>query len=210
MDKLLYRLTLDSYSTPSFCSGSTNYVGTLKQIGSFIEALRNDEDFAENQKRLINTWDIYKNGNHDVTYNAAYQENQFLVQAAFYGAAKTTLTDYEWEHLNIWELPYYMRCSRAENTHIWVSYQESYCRWLRVKFTNLQFKDLKGVYTDIGEMFWGYPHMIENQGVFTYNRLYIFEKAFDSKEKMLFDMTNIYKSPDINYQYVMNDIFGDG
>lgn len=72
MSKQLYRLTLDDYSMPGFCSFSTDYIGTLEDVKSFIEALRSDEKTAKNQSELIEAWDSYKSGNHDVTYNAAY------------------------------------------------------------------------------------------------------------------------------------------
>jgi len=210
MSKQLYRLTLDDYSTPGFCSFSTDYIGTLEDIKAFIEALRSDERTAQSQSRLIEAWDNYEAGNHDVTYNAAYQENKLLAHVKCLGAASTELTDYEWEHLNTWGCPYYMQCSRAESTHIWVSYQGKYRRCVRVKFTNLQYKNTVGEYVDFGGMCWGYPHMIEEDGKFTFHRMYVIEKPFKNKEEALLDMENFQKSPDIEFKYVLNDIFGDG
>lgn len=59
-------------------------------------------------------------------------------------------------------------------------------------------------------MCWGYTHMIEEDGVITYHRMYVIEKAFKTKEDALLDMENFKKSPDIEFKYVLNDVFGDG
>ena len=210
MSKQLYRLTLDDYSMPGFCSFNTDYIGTLEEVKAFIEALRKDERTAKNQSRLIEAWDSFAGGNYEVTYNAAYQENKLLARVKCLGTAQTTLTNYEWEHLNTWECPYYMKCDRSDNTHIWVSYQEKYRRCVRVKFTSLQYKNTVDEYVDFGGMCWGYPHMIEEDGDSTYHRMYVLEKVFKNKDEALLDMENFKKSPDIEFKYVLNDIFGDG
>ncbi len=210
VSKQLYRLTLDDYSTPGFCSFSTDYIGTLEDVRDFIEVLRSDEGTAQSQSRLIEAWDSYEAGNHDVTYNAAYQENKLLARVKCLGVASTTLSDYEWEHLNTWDCPYYMQCSRAESTHILVSYEGKYRRCVRVKFTNLRYKNTVGEYINFGGMCWGYPHMIEEDGNITYHRMYVIEKSFKNKDEALLDMENFQKSQDVEFRYVLNDIFGDG
>lgn len=195
---------------PGFCSFSTDYIGTLEDVKSFIEALRSDEKTAKNQSTLIEAWANYEAGNHHVTYNAAYQENKLLARVKCLGTAQTMRTNYEWEHLNTWDCPYYMKCSQAESTHIWVAYQGKYRRCVRVKFTNLKYKNTVDEYVDLGGMCWGYPHMIEEDGDVTYHRMYVIEKTFKTKEEVLLDTENFKKSPDIEFKYVLNDIFGDG
>ena len=155
MDNQLYRLTLDDYSMPGFCSFSTDYIGTMEDIRFFVEALRGDIRCAETESRLIHACDLYEAGSHDVTYNAAYQKNRLLESVTCLGTAETTLTDYTWEHLNTWDCPYDMKCSRAECTHIWVSYEGKYRRCVRVKFSNLQYKNTVGEYVSFGGMCWG-------------------------------------------------------
>ena len=210
MSKQLYRLTLDDYSMPGFCSFSADYIGTLEDVKAFIESLRCDDETAKNQSRLIEAWDSYEAGNHEVTYNAANQENKFLARVKRLDVTSTVVTDYEWEHLNTWDFPYHMKCSRAESMHIWVSYEGKYRRCVRVKFTSLQYKNTVDEYVDFGGMCWGYPHMIEEEGNVTYHRMYVIEKPFKNKEEALLDMENFKKSPDIEFKYVLNDIFGDG
>ena len=56
----------------------------------------------------------------------------------------------------------------------------------------------------------GVPHMIEEEGDVTYHRMYVIEKAFKNKNEALLDMENFNKTPDIEFKYVLNDIFGDG
>ena len=52
--------------------------------------------------------------------------------------------------------------------------------------------------------------MIEEEDDVTYHRMYVIEKAFKNKNEALLDMENFKKSPDIEFKYVLNDIFGDG
>ena len=69
MHKQLYRLCLDDCSMPGFCSFNTDYIGTFDDVETFIEALRNDEKFAKTEIRLIEAWNSYAAGNHNVTYH---------------------------------------------------------------------------------------------------------------------------------------------
>lgn len=48
-----YRLLLDDYSAASFTSFSKDYYGTLEQIGSLFEAIKQDEELAERQKYIL-------------------------------------------------------------------------------------------------------------------------------------------------------------
>lgn len=210
MSKQLYRLCLDDYSTPDFCSFNKDYIGTLEDIKTFIEALRNDEKYAKSESRLIEAWDSYTAGNHEITYNATYQENKFLVRVKCLGTAGTILTDCEWEHLNTWWYPYYTKCSQAKSTHIRVSYQGKYRRCVRVKFMSLQCKSTTDEYIQFNGMCRGYPHMIEKDGDITYNRMYVLEKSFKNKVEALLDLKAFIATPDIEYRNVLNDIFGDG
>jgi len=210
MHNQLYRLCLDDCSMPGFCSFNTDYIGTLDDVESFIEAIRQDEKFADTETRLIEAWNSYTAGNHNVTYTAAYQENTFLVRVNCLGTAETVLTNYEWEHLNTWDCPYSMRCTKAESTHVWLSYQGRYRRCIRTRFTDLAYKNIKDGYSSLDSYFCGYPHMIEADGNITYHRMYVLEKAFKNKEEALLDIENFKIQPDIEFRNILNDIFGDG
>lgn len=210
MSKQLYRLTLDDCSMPGFCSFNTDYIGTLEDVSAFIESLRSDEKCVKTESRLIEAWDSYSAGNHEVTYNAAYQENKLLARVKCLGIVEHKLVEFEWEHLNTWDCIYNMKCEDAVSTHIWVSYQGKYRRCVRVKFTNLQYKNTIDEYVSFGGMCWGYPHMIEEDGDSTYHRMFVLEKTFKNKKEALLDMENFKKLPDIEFKYVLNDIFGDG
>jgi len=210
MHNQLYRLCLDDCSMPGFCSFNTDYIGTLDDVESFIEAIQQDEKFADIETRLIEAWNSYAAGNHNVTYTAAYQENTFLVRVNCLSTAETVLTDYEWEHLNTWDCPYFMRCAKAESTHVWLSYQGKYCRCIRTRFTDLAYKNIIDGYLTLAGSFLGYPHMIEKDGDVTYHRMYVLEKAFKNKEETLLDIEDFKAQPDIVFRNVLNDIFGDG
>ena len=56
MHNQLYHLCLDDCSMPGFCSFNTDYIGTLDDVESFIEAIQYDEKFVDTETRLIEAW----------------------------------------------------------------------------------------------------------------------------------------------------------
>lgn len=204
MSKQLYLLALDNYAMPAFTSFSKHYFGTLEDIGGFVEALRATEENAKHENRLIGSRDRYMAGDHNATYNAAYQDGRLLVRVKCLGTAESMLSNHEWEHLNTWEWPYYMRCTKAESTHVWLSYQGSYVRCIRTRFSNLEYKNTQGKYTAPSGCYWGYPHQIEEEDSITYNRMYVIEKTFKHKTEALLDMENFKAKPDIEFREVLN------
>ena len=43
-----------------------------------------------------------------------------------------------------------------------------------------------------------------------YLRMYVIEKSFKNKDEVLLDMEIFKKSQDVEFRYVLNDIFGNG
>ena len=60
---------------------------------------------------------------------------------------------------------------------------------------NLQQKDVVILLGDVGA---------------NYHRMYVIEKSFKNKDEVFLDMENFKKSQDVEFRYVLNDIFGDG
>ena len=105
-----YRLLLDDYSAASFTSFSKDYYGTLAQIGTLFEAIKQDEELAERQKYILGIYDRYLAGETKISHNVAYQEVPFLIPAKVLGTETTVLTDFSWEHINTWGFPYLVKC----------------------------------------------------------------------------------------------------
>ena len=205
-----YRLLLDDYSAASFTSFSKDYYGTLEQISSLFEAMKEDEEVADRQKYILGIYDRYIAGESKISHQVAYREVPFLVPAKVLGIETTVLENHTWEHTNTWGCPYLMKCDKAECTHIWFSCYGKYSRCIQVKFTNLQYENAVGDYAPLGSMIWGYPEQIAGRNGNLYNRLFVEEKVFKNKAEAMNDRMNFIHSPDPKFDEFLNDIFGDG
>ena len=79
-------------------------------------------------------------------------------------------------------------------------------RVIKAKFTNLQYKNAIGEWSDINSI-WGFPHIIEFG---MYNTLMVVEKKFDTVKELKKDMQNFNSIEEMDFTSFCNDIFGDG
>lgn len=201
MGEQIYRLLLDDQSLPAYCSFDKHYFGTIEMVEGFINAIRNDKKIAAHYKNLISYFDEFKRVPH--------KEGQFLIQAKCVAERKNILTNYEWEHLNVWNWPYNMKCEIADCSHVWIVCQRKFMRCVKVNFTKLKYGVPNAQWQYPG-MLWGYPHQIETENNRTYSRLFCVEKQFKNKSELLEDIELFESFPDPNFQEVLSDIFGDG
>lgn len=210
MGEQYYCLNLDDYSAASFTSFGKAYYGTLPQIRAFITAIEEDEERHKHFKKLIDAFHEYEAGNTEVKHNVAYQEIPLLEPVRFVAEMPQRYDSYQWEHLNTWRWPYYMRCSCVETKHIWIKANGYYTRCILARFENLAYTGFKDQWSAIGGAFWGFPHIIEVDGRFCYNRLAVEEKRFKRKSDMMEDRAAFPLARDVNFTEFCNDIFGDG
>lgn len=207
MSKQIYKMCLDDCSTPGFVSFTKDYFGTIEDVEGLVTAIRDDELRPDDY--LASILDRYKSGEKDVTNNAAYKERPFLLRARCIEKRTSFLYQYRWEHVNVWNCPYEMKCSKAESTHIWITCHRKFYRCIKTTFTNLRYESIGGKYKTIN-MLWGYPHQIEFNKNTLYNRMYVVEKTFKTRAELLKDIENFELNPDPVFTEVLNDIFGDG
>jgi hypothetical protein len=205
-----YRLLLDDYSAPSFTSFDKDYYGTLEQMHGFFSALKADEEAAQRQEYLLSIYDQYVAGQKAIKHRVAYQKVPFLVPANILGEEKLTRINYTWDHLNTWQFPYHMKCDRIDSRHLWISCHGKYTRCIQAKFTNLFYNGFGKNYKRFSGNTWGFPHQVEYEGIITFSRLFVEEKAFKTKAEALNDQMNFRHNPDPIYSGILNDIFGDG
>ncbi len=205
-----YRLLLDDYSAASFTSFSKEYFGTLEQLKGLFDYLRSNEKTAERYSNILSVFDRFLVGEKNLTHNVAYRDVPFLVYAKVLGSETSVLTDHKWEHLNTWRWPYFMKCDKAESTHLWISCHRMYCRCILTKFTNLQYGTDEEDYEPLGTMMWGYPGQIQGSVGNLYNQLFVIEKTFKTKAEALNDRINFITNPDPDFSRILEDVFGDG
>lgn len=200
MDKI-YHIELDDYSTPAFVSFGKNYYGRMADVEEFISKFEDDED-----NELVRAFQEYKDGNKDAEITVAYTKRKMLEEVKVYGSKEINSGSFEWEHTNIWGFPYYLRCESLNSLHFWIKNGVILYRVIKAKFTNLQYKNTIGEWTDINAI-WGFPHIIEFG---MYNTLMVVEKKFDTVKELKKDMQNFNSIEEMDFTSFCNDIFGDG
>lgn len=204
-----FRLLLDDYSSPSFTSFDKDYFGTLEDLAGFFRALKADEVVAQRQAYVLSIFDEYLAGKKTISHSVAYRDVPFLVPAKVLGEDHSVLTNHSWEHRNIWDCIYNMKCDKVESTHLWFSCYGQYTRCVQSRFTNLMYSGSRD-FRELNGSAWGYPHQIEFNEPFTYSRLFVVEKTFKNKAQALNDRINFLHDPDPIFKGVLDDIFGDG
>lgn len=210
MDEQYYCLNLDDYSAASFTSFGKAYYGTLPQIRAFIRAIENDAYRCQDFKRLIDAFHAYEAENTEVKHYVAYQEIPLLEPVELIAEIPQRYDSYQWEHLNTWRWPYYMKCSCVETKHLWIRAEGYYTRCIMARFENLSYKGFGDQWSMVDGAFWGFPHVIDLDGQFCYNRLAVEEKRFKSKTEFMEDRTQFPTERDVAFTEFCNDIFGDG
>lgn len=79
---------------------------------------------------------------------------------------------------------------------------------MKAKITDLKYEEYNGSWSDIG-FIWGFPHIIEEELPYTYNRLAIADKGLDNKTEAGIDYEHFISEQDTNFTEFCNDIFGD-
>lgn len=205
-----YRLLLDDYSAASFTSFSKAYYGTITEIADLLRTLREDERYKDSFSDTHTAFEKYLLGQKDATHNVAYQEVPILEPVRLIGSAAYTASAKQWEHLNTWRWPYYMRFSKAEVQHLWFGFRHQYVRTMRATITDLHYSTDEEEWTPVGSGFWGFPHMLEKVKPYIYNRLAVEDKVFKTYKDAKADYVQFLSVLDTNYTEFCNDIFGDG
>ena len=201
---------LDDYSAASFTSFGKAYYGTLEQIAGFINSIENDADLEGRFTELIAAFRQYCSGDLSVTHNVAYQKVPLLEPVKLVGSATQRLDNYRWNHKNTWGWPYAMRCDAVETQHYWISAEGYYARCVVALFENLAYHGVGREWNQVGNMLWGFPHIIESSGNLVTNTLLVEEKRFSKRKDMLADKEAFLDNRDVNFEAFCNDIFGDG
>ena len=210
MEQKWFRLLLDDYSVPAITTADKEYYGTLDDIKGLIESLKKDEKGSIGHKGIIEAFEKYLAGDKSATHNVAYQDVPILTSIKVIYNTEQELSDMEWEHLNAWHWVYEMKLTSAKVQHYWIKDKKHYRRIIKAQIVGLCYKDTVDNWTDLDEMFWGFPGMLVRDGDVLYNRLACIEKNFDSLDDLQDDYENYLKNPDVDFERFCDDIFGDG
>lgn len=209
-EKQLFRLELDDVAAPSFTSFGKSYYGTIEEIRKFIHALETADYLGDHAKKLIEAFHSYDSGNITVKHSVAYREIPLLLPTKILHHELFALTNHSWEHKNIWNCPYYMRCKEVRTEHLWVQCGELLSSAIYAHFTGLEYQGPLGNWKKVGTMLWGYPELLEYHDPHIHNRLAEPERTFSSIDELERDWIEFRKNPRPDFTEFCNDIFGDG
>ena len=121
-------------------------------------------------------------------------------------------TDCVWEHTNIWDSVYTLRCRSIGSHHIWLAYNGRFYRCIQAEFTGLQVAchDEKWLTVDRQRQIWGNPEALQVEGDRVSGGLYLLEKVLDSLEAVQQDWEAFQQNPQPIFTEICNEIFGDG
>ena len=210
MKEQFYRLVLDEYASPSFCTLRKGYYGSLNDIKGLVDALDADQHYREHHLELINAFRAYVSGDHTITYRVAYSELPLLEPVELLDSAALRLDQFAWSHTNVWDCQYHLRCDCVETVHYWLRLKDRYLRVVKANFKNLEFLSEIHGWRTLHSHFWGFPKMIVSAEGDVYNRLAVCEKSFESLAEAETDIAAFPSLKDVDFTEFCNDIFGDG
>ena len=204
----MYRINLEDCSAADFTSFSKPYYGSLDEIRELLTAIRDDPNMKGCCTEVLNAFfNLYEKGRRGVMHRVAYKEVPLLERVQILGKREFVLSDYSWEHINTWGWPYQMRCKSVLVSQFWVSRKGEFSRCFRALFDGLEYDGANG-WKAVGNMLWGYPHMLEYEVPQIYNRLMVEDASFSSLNEAMENMES--DDPGFDFREFCNDIFGDG
>ena len=206
-----YQLALPDYSAPAFVSGVKGYYGTLHEIRMMMNALKEDESIRGTYAALVRAFDEFTAGNETVCDPLLYGDLPLLRPAELLGVEELRRDDYCWTYTNVWGYPSDQRCRKVQTRHFWLRCDGLYLRCVTAGFEDLECRTPDDpVWRPFGPRSGGFPHMIEYDAPRHYSRLAVWEKTFQSLEELQADRTAFRVDPDVNFEGICEDLFGDG
>lgn len=209
-DNKYYQLTLDDFSAPAFTNLGKPYYGTLSEIRAFLSALEEFVGEDSGHSSLLDAFRAYEAGHTNAIHSVAFREIPLLVPAKLCHLEQVERNNYAWDHLNIWECTYRMRCDNVASVHYWFECNGKYLRAVKVRFTNLQYEGATKRWKPIKGPFWGFPCAVAGEPPNLFTALAAPEKWFGGEKELHQDWEAFKANPDPTYTEVCNDIFGDG
>lgn len=204
-----YAIRLDEYAMVSFCSFTKNYYGTDKDMLRFSKALEKQQQLPE----LVDAFKQYFDGNKEVEYCAAYNSKPLVMPVVFHQENSLTLTDYSWEHLNIYGFPYNMHADKIEIEQAIIRHENEYLRCARMKFYNLSYENefSKSGKELLTGFFLGHPQVYKvdkrnRKNIIIEGRFFVKEETY----KTLKEAREHQSENNLNFRPFMDDVFGDG
>jgi len=177
-----YSIMLPDYSLPGFVSGNKYYFGTFAEITGVLGRL--EDESRRNLGEIM------------------------LTPVPIMASRTVHKGEYSVEHLNTYRWPHQMSCESLDSIHVWIKHGDKYLRCMRGCLKKLCYESAFNEDPLPIEHSWGFPNMMVFLEDYTFIRLYVTEKSFDSWEEAEQDIRSF--DGDVVLTEFFNDIFGDG
>ncbi len=208
MSEQYYALYLDDPASPSFCSFSKLYVGSETDMLRVAVNLSSEGVYEE----TANGIHAYFKGNTNVRHRIAYQEFPVLEPVDAVDSSEMQIGTREWVHINTWDCPYYMRCASARVSQLILRQEESFCRYIRVSFSDLKYSGNHDEWIPIGDSIWGNASVLDvqkNPDGSSVVGLILFV-AEDSSDSLVELQKKMNDPNELVFNLFCDEIFGDG
>lgn len=192
-----YVMTIEDYSLPGFCSGTSKVIISRENLDKFIKNL--PEDIL--QTDITEAYNEFVNGNVKAEYTVAYSKQRFLRPCKVIDNLKTEGRSFLYDHKNIYGYTYRVLSDDFIFEYITVKENGKEQTYLKPCFTNLRF-DTEGPnktkMLDNPENFWGFPGL--------------FIKENDQIKSLVYFPVNLNEDTlePCDFSEVFNAVFGDG
>ena len=204
--KTLYGITLDDYFSPSFCSSTKTYFGSLDEIQAFIESLEDTEQYLITKEAFKR----YLEGDTEATHHVAYSEYRLLETVEVLAEEEIKLDKTAWEFLNVWRFPQYMEIDSGSVKKVILKHGKTYLRAIKASVSGLRTADRpdapKSEWLELCGGFWGHPGILIANENTVHSTLYMKEKEYKTKKKAIEN----FRTDPVSLDCMCEDVFGDG
>ena len=204
--KTLYGITLDDYFSPSFCSSTKTYFGSLDEIQAFIESLEDTEQYLITKEAFKR----YLEGDKEATHHVAYSEYRLLETVEVLAEEEIKLDKTAWEFLNVWRFPQYMEIDSGTVKKVLLKHGKTYLRTMKASVCGLRTADRpdapKSEWLELCGGFWGHPGILKANENTVHSTLYMKEKEYKAKKEAIEN----FRTDPVSLDCMCEDVFGDG
>ena len=204
--KTLYGITLDDYFSPSFCSSTKTYFGSLDEIQAFIESLEDTEQYLITKEAFKR----YLEGDTEATHHVAYSEYRLLETVEVLAEEEIKLDKTAWEFLNVWRFPQYMEIDSGSVKKVLLKHGKTYLRAIKASVRGLRTATRpdapKSEWIELCGGFWGHPGILIASENTVDSTLYMKEKEYKTKKEAI----EKFRTDPVSLDCLCEDVFGDG
>lgn len=207
--KIIYGVNLNNHFSPSFCSSTKTYFGSLDEIKTFIEGL-DKQNYQETQEALQR----YLEGDTQAKHYIAYNQNRLIDKTEVLAEEEIELNKTSWKFINVWHWPQYMEIDRGTIRMVLLKHGNTYLRAIKASVCGLRTTTRPDTpqkdWLELCGGFWGHPGIlvviVNDESYIVQSTLYLKEKEYQTEQEAL----EKFRTDPVSLDCMCEDVFGDG